>query len=233
MAGERSGSIAKLMRITINLASRPFIELRPLFARLRVAAVALTVLAIMLGFGVHALNQRAKQAETRMDDLKARTAAFEAERRADEARMHQPINMAVLERSEFLNSLFAQKSFSWTAVMMDLERVLPEGVQVTSIDPQITKEGLVQIRLRVSGDRGRAVQLVRNLEGSQRFLSPRLSNESAQTADSGGGLAGAPRGTGFTTTAASTTPGGVEFDILSGYNPLPDRSLREKGSLIR
>ena len=59
--------------------------------------------------------------------------------------------------------------------MMDLEKVLPTGVQVTSIEPVITKEGDVNIRLRVSGDRDRAVQLVRNLETSQRFLSPRLA----------------------------------------------------------
>ncbi len=34
-------------------------------------------------------------------------------------------------------TLFAEKSFSWTSVMMDLERVLPAGVQVTSIEPAI------------------------------------------------------------------------------------------------
>ena len=39
----------------------------------------------------------------------------------------------------------------------------------------------MNIRLRVSGDRDRAVQLVRNLETSQRFLSPRLASEQAQT----------------------------------------------------
>ena len=84
---------------------------------------------------------------------------------------------------QFLNALFARKSFSWTAVMMDLESVLPTGVQVTSIEPAITKEGEVNIRLRVSGDRDRAVQLVRNLETSQRFVAPRLAGAGA---DAGG-----------------------------------------------
>ena len=80
--------------------------------------------------------------------------------------------------------------------MMDLEKVLPVGVQVTSIEPVITKEGDVNIRLRVSGDRERAVQLVRNLETSQRFVSPRLASEAAQKQQEGnrgcdaGGAAG-------------------------------------------
>ena len=91
--------------------------------------------------------------------------------------MRQPVNSSVLKRAHFLNALFAAKSFSWTAVMMDLENVLPTGVQVTSIEPVITPEHDVIIKLRVSGDRDRAVQLVRNLERSSRFLSPQLKGE--------------------------------------------------------
>jgi type IV pilus assembly protein PilN len=204
------------MRVSVNLATRPFVELRPLFARLRLAMGLLAVLAVVLGFVLHALNAKASVAEAQMDALKAKTAAYQRERQTNEARMRQPQNMAVLDRSRFLNNLFAEKSFSWTAVMMDLERVLPQGVQVTSIDPSITKEGDVNIRLRVSGDRDRAVQLVRNLEGSHRFVSPRLGGETAQTAAEGN------RGG-----DASAVPGGVVFEIVSGYNPLPEKPAKE------
>jgi type IV pilus assembly protein PilN len=203
------------MRITVNLATRPFVELRPLFARLRLAMGVLALLAVGLGFWLHSLNARAKVAQAQMSALKAKTSQFQRERAANEARMRQPQNMAVLERSQFLNAVFAWKSFSWTAVMMDLERVLPVGVQVTSIDPVISKEGDVNIRLRVSGDRDRAVQLVRNLETSQRFVAPRLAGEQALTADTHGAA------------ASTVAPGGVVFEILSGYNPLPERRVKE------
>ena len=36
------------MRISINLATRPFVELRPLFARLRLAMAGLALLAVVL-----------------------------------------------------------------------------------------------------------------------------------------------------------------------------------------
>jgi type IV pilus assembly protein PilN len=198
------------MRISINLATHPFVELRPLFAKLRLAMAALAVLAIGLAVGLHFLSVRAHGAEQGMNALKAQTLAVQTERQTNERRMQQSQNRAVLDRSKFLNALFAKKSFSWTSVMMDLERVLPAGVEVTSIEPAITVEGDVNIRLRVSGDRDRAVDLVRNLEQSQRFLQPRLANETAQTQE---GKA--------TVAAAATVPGGVEFDILSEYNPLP------------
>ena len=203
------------MRISVNLATRPFVELRPLFARLRLAMVALAVVAVALGFWLHALNVRAKAAQAQMDARKAKTQEFQHERQVNEARMRQPQNMAVLERSQFLNELFANKSFSWTAVMMDLEKVLPTGVQVTSIEPVIAKDGDVTIRLRVSGDRERTVQLVRNLETSQRFLQPRLSSEQAQTQE------------GNHTATQVLAPGAVQFEILSGYNPLPAKSVKE------
>jgi type IV pilus assembly protein PilN len=192
------------MRISVNLATRPFVELRPLFAKLRLAVVGLALLATGLVFWLHALTAKEHSAEAQMNALKARTLQFQQERQRNEARMRQPQNMAVLERSQFLNALFAQKSFSWTAVMMDLERVLPAGVQVTSIEPATTKSGDVNIRLRVSGERDRAVELVRNLERSQRFVAPRLAGEAAQAQETG------------RVTASAVAPGSVEFDILSG-----------------
>jgi len=199
------------MRISINLATRPFVELRPLFARLRLAMGALALLAIGLGFGLHYLSLRAHKAEAQMDSLKAQTLAIQTERQTNELRMQKPQNRAVLDRSKFLNTLFARKSFSWTSVMMDLERVLPGGVMVTDIAPVISADGDVNIRLRVSGERERAVDLVRNLEQSQRFLQPRPANETSQTHEGNGAAAMAQAG----------LPGAVEFDILSGYNPLP------------
>jgi type IV pilus assembly protein PilN len=203
------------MRISVNLATRPFVELRPLFARLRLAMVVLALLAIGLGYGLHVLNARARVAESQMDALKAKTRGYEKERLANEARMRQPENRGVLERSQFLNTMFVEKGFSWTAVMMDLEKVLPTGVQVISLEPQMSKDGTVSIRLRVSGDRDREVQLLRNLETSQRFVAPRLAGEAAQVQESA--RPGAP----------AVGPGTVEFEILSGYNPLPAIAVKE------
>ena len=215
------------MRISVNLASRPFVELRPLFARLRLLMAGLAVLAVALGIALHYLNKRAALATAEMDSLKAQTASYQQQRTQNEARMRQPQNAGVLERSRFLNGLFARKSFSWTAVMMDLERVLPTGVQVTSIDPVISKEGDVSIRLRVTGDRDRALQLIRNLERSQRFLGPRLASESALTADRAKtlGVANTPA---LTNVNAQLEGNGVEFEIFSGYNPLPEPRTRHK-----
>jgi len=202
------------MRISVNLASRPFVELRPFFARLRILMAILAVVAIGLGVALHFERQKLKSAEDAMAIVHNGTVAAQTEKRQNEARMRLPANDSVLKRAHFLNALFAAKSFSWTAVMMDLENVLPTGVQVTSIEPVITPEHDLIIRLRVAGERDRAVQLVRNLEHSSRFLSPKLLGEVTKSKDQQSAAAAAA--------AAGLPPAGVEFEITANYNPLPE-----------
>src|SRR6201996_1040202 len=199
------------MRISVNLATRPFVELRPFFLRLRILMGALALVAVGLMITSHSLQKNLDRAQAQMDRLRNRTLAMQQEKQNNERRMHQPVNAAVLDRSHFLNAVFLRKSFSWTAVMMDLETVLPVGVQVTSIEPQPTAEGDVIIRLRVSGDRDRAVQLLRNLEHSRRFLQPRLSTEVSQAKE------GQQAANAAAANAAAGVVPPVEFDILATY----------------
>jgi type IV pilus assembly protein PilN len=200
------------MRITINLATRPFVELKPLYARLRLIMAVLALVAVGLGAALYLFNRRERAAAQQMQALQQQTQAFQQERAQNEARMKHPENRDVLERAQFLNTVFAEKAFSWTSVMMDLEQVLPAGVQVTSIEPDVAPDGDVSIHLRVNGPRDLAVNLMRNLEHSKRFLQPRLATESAQTQENGRAIPVANTG----------ISGGVEFDIHSGYNPLPE-----------
>jgi type IV pilus assembly protein PilN len=201
------------MKITVNLATRPFIELRPIFLRLRIFMAVLAVVAVAALVASHILQKKLDAAEAQINAVHAKVVAAQDEKRKNEQRMREPQNAAVLARAHFLNALFLRKSFSWTAIMMDLETVLPAGVQVTSIEPEPTSDGDVMIRLRVSGDRDRAVQLVRNLERSKRFLAPRLTGEATQAKEAGS------QGNNFN--ANGLAPSGVEFEILANYNPLP------------
>lgn len=207
------------MRLSLNLATRPFVELRPFFLRLRLLMAALVLAGIALAITSHVLGARVARQQAELDRLRNQTIAAQQEKLHTEQRMRQPANAAVLDRAHFLNALFLRKSFSWTAVMMDLENVLPTGVQVTSIEPQVAANGDVIIRLRVAGQRDRAVQLVRNLERSRRFLQPRLAGESAQNREGTAAGNGARPRPGVAEVPLG--PPGVEFEILANYNPLP------------
>ena len=204
------------MRVTLNLASRPYVELRPLYKRLRLMAGLLLVMALAFWWVLRTEHARAEAAQARVDTIQSSIARAQADRQQAEAAMRQPANAEVLTQAQFLNNLYLRKAFSWTAVMMDLEQVLPVGVQVMNIDPQVSKDGHVVIRMRVAGPREKAVDLVRNLEKSHRFLLPRLVGEAAQT--TGGSNAALQ---------LASAPSGVNFDLLADYNPLPLKTAKK------
>jgi type IV pilus assembly protein PilN len=169
------------MRISLNLATKPYADLAPLLKKLRIAMAAIGVVAIALGFGVHALDETAATARARERAVEAQIARVNQERQGYQALMRRPENAAVLAQAENLNQLFDEKAFSWTLAMEDLETVLPGGVQVTTLEPTRDKDGHITLHLRVVGPRDRAIQMVENLEHSRRFLSPRIAGESSES----------------------------------------------------
>jgi type IV pilus assembly protein PilN len=205
------------MKITLNLASQPYVDLRMVLKRLRMVMLVLVLIAIPLLFLLKAEHKKAESATARVNQMRNNVRNLERQQQSYEALMREPQNAAVLTQAGYLNNLFRQKAFSWTATMTDLETVLPSGVQVLSLDPAITKSGTVQIHLRVSGARDRAIQLVQNLEKSKHFASPRLAGEMlAQTQG---------QNNGFQPTSNSTA---VNFDILADYRPVTPEEMTAK-----
>lgn len=196
------------MRISLNLATRPFADFGPAIKRLRIAMGILLLIAIGLMFGLRAFDKKAEAARARDHSLDGQIAQIEKERDGYRALMRQPANAKLLQEAATLNRLFDEKSFSWTLAMEDLETVLPGGVQVSTLEPARAKDGHITLHLRVIGPRDRAVELVRNLEHSKRFLLPRIVGENAEAA----GLPGERQ-------EPVSESNKVDFELLAEYNP--------------
>lgn len=202
------------MKITLNLATRPYADQGPALKRLRIGMAALAVILILLGLGLMHFHQRALRMAAQEAVVDQSIANIQHEQRGYQVQMQQPANAKVLTQAGFLNDLFDEKSFSWTAAMEDLERVLPGGVQVTALEPVRGKDGRLTLRLRTSGLRERSVELVRNMERSLRFANPRVSGENAENSATQGGF------------QQASDSNKVSFEILAEYNPatLEERS---------
>ncbi|HZD49421.1 MAG TPA: fimbrial assembly protein [Silvibacterium sp.] len=208
------------MKISLNLASKPYVDVRSTIKQLRILMAIFVLLAVPLWLLLRGERKEAEAATARVQAVENDVRRLEKQQQSYQALMQQPQNAAVLTQSDFLNSLFRRKAFSWTATMTDLETVLPSGVQVLSIEPEVAKDGEVVIRLRVSGARDRAVELVRNLEKSRHFASPRLSGEALATSTG--------PNQGLQPINASIL---VNFDILADYRPLTgDEEKTQKAS---
>jgi type IV pilus assembly protein PilN len=196
------------MRITLNLATRPFTDLGPAIKRLRIGMAVLAVLCLLFAIGLHLFDSQAAEARASEHSLDGAIAHIEAERQQAQAFMKQPDNAQLLNQAEFLNERFDEKAFSWTLAMEAMETVLPAGVEVTAIEPQRTKDGQITLQLRVLGPHDQSVNLVRNLEHSRRFLEPRIENESAENSTGPNQRIEAP--------SASNR---FEFELFADYNP--------------
>jgi type IV pilus assembly protein PilN len=195
------------VKITINLATRPYADQGPALKRLRIGMAVLAVLLAGLGWGLFHFHNQAMAMRAQQDGLDRQIAAIQKEELGYQAQMQLPDNATVLKQAVFLNGLFDEKAFSWTAAMEDLERVMPAGVQVTAIQPERGKDGRLTLRLKVAGLRERSVEMLRNMEHSRRFLSPRVAGESAENSSAQGQV------------QAVSTTGKVIFDVLAEYNP--------------
>jgi type IV pilus assembly protein PilN len=158
--------------------------------------------------GLHLFDSQAAEARAREHSLDGDLARVEAERQHDQDMMRQPANAQILKQAEFLNERFDEKAFSWTLAMEAMETVLPAGLQVTTIEPQRSKDGHINVQLRVLGPHDRSVDLVRNLERSRRFLKPRIESESAENSSNSSQQLGPVSATNR-----------FEFELFADYNP--------------
>ncbi len=197
------------MKITLNLATRPYADLGPAMKRLRIAMGALAVACLALLFGLHLLHNRAETARNLEHSLDGRLTSVTAERQGYFRMMQQPDNAALIEQVKSLNDIFDQKAFSWTLAMENLETVLPGGVMATMLDPERDKTGQITLHLRVVGPRDLGVDLVRNLEHSRRFIHPRIVGENSEAEANGMNQRLEP-------VSASNR---FDFDLLAEYNP--------------
>jgi type IV pilus assembly protein PilN len=208
------------MRVSINLATRPYTDLGPALRRLRFAIGGLAVIAIALALGLHFMHNAAEAARAHEHTVDQSIAKVNNERQQYITLAQLPDNAKILAHVSSLNKLIDAKAFSWTLAMEDLETVLPGGVQVTTLEPVVDKkDGHITVRMRVVGPRDKAVDLVANLEHSKRFLLPRIVNETAESAGNGNQQQLEP-------VSASSR---VNFDLLADYNPAT-REERKTGN---
>ena len=178
------------MRVRLNLATKPLETHR----KFLVAAglVGLVGGLTFLGLGGHVYSVRRVDAEVRARTQRtaAEMARLEQQREELEKFFAEPQNARLHDRAAFLNTLIDARSFNWTQMFMDLERVLPGGVRVDSIEPKQEK-GLVLVKLTVDTSNEQAkLKFLKALEDSKVFTHVELVREQSPSAPGPGVVAG-------------------------------------------
>jgi type IV pilus assembly protein PilN len=198
------------MRTNVNLATQPYEDARQYVLRWgALVFVLLIATAGLVWFTVHSVR-KTSDISRQLARQRNQIATLDVEKATAERMLAMPQNRGTVDKSEFLNSLFARKAFSWTMVFSDMEKIMPPGLRVLSIAPSLDEQNQLQVHILVGGEsRDRAIELVQNLEKMPRFHDVLLrSDQMSVAADS------SVQGS---TTSDARDP--IRFDIVANYTP--------------
>jgi type IV pilus assembly protein PilN len=173
------------MRLDINLASRPYEDAGQFWMRWGTALAAVGLFTLLLLTLTISGWFAARRDRNKVSDLRSKIAASDAMRRQAEEFLNRPENRATRDNSQFLNELIERKSFSWTRVLEDLEKVMPARVHLVSIHPELDDDNQLALNMTVAGDsRDKAIELARRMEDSHRFTQTYIETEHPDAASS-------------------------------------------------
>jgi Tfp pilus assembly protein PilN len=155
-----------------NFARRPFVNEklpRTIFLLAIAAVAALTVFhgALLTRY----LLREQEELDIRVSELRQELSETEVKIGAAQASLARNRTELGSEQTQFLTTLFRRKSFSWTGLFNELEKLTPPSVRITSIAPT-EEEGEITVTMTVVGQTLQDVlEMVRALESSSFFAT--------------------------------------------------------------
>ncbi|MHB8411717.1 MAG: hypothetical protein ACYDDI_07180 [Candidatus Acidiferrales bacterium] len=167
------------MKTHFNLAASPLENNRRFIAG--AFAIGIVAVAALVFLSVHAVEARRTNRAMRgeIGRLEDQIRASQREQERMRLAFKDPKTVEVMERSQFLNNLIEQRTFPWTKMFADLEKILPPGVRVVSISPQMDKKGRVKVMLVISAvNDEQKMKFLRSMVSSQAFSDMQVTQES-------------------------------------------------------
>jgi len=164
------------MRVRLNLATKALETHRRFLAGASLTAVVAGVLFLLLGWHVYSVRKINAEDRARREKIGQEMRQIEAQRRELEAYFSQKDIASLQDRADFINAILDASSFDWTKMFMDLERILPPGVRVISIEPKQARGG-AEVKMKVGAvSDDAALKFQRALEESKEFREVRVQN---------------------------------------------------------
>src|SRR6202043_2026653 len=165
------------MKVRLNLATSP-LESKRRFAVGASVMGSLALLAlVLLSWNAYAVWKADKVFRARQSALENQIAVLQQRRQSLEGFFDQPETVKRRQRAAELNALIQQRAFPWIKIFMDLERILPEGVRVVSIEPKLEGDTVKLTGLvGALSDEGK-LKFLKALESSPEFSHIELLSE--------------------------------------------------------
>ena len=175
------------MNVRLNLATNPLQTHRKFLAVSGIVGALAGIVFQLLAAHVYSVRKSNEALRVRADRVRQEGAGLMRQRDELENFFKEEQNARLNERSTFLNSLIDEQSLNWTQMFMDLEKILPTGVRLVSIEPAHEK-GQVLVKLQVGAISDEAkLKFVRALESSPAFTEVNEIKETTAEPQAGTG----------------------------------------------
>lgn len=166
------------MRTNINLASQKYEDVRQLYLRLGTATALLAVMAVALALLVYANYFSTRRSTERISALRAEVNGLERQKAELLAVQNSPENHDVNQQKDFWNDQIYLRSLSWTQLLTDLEKIMPQRAYLEAVQPSLTPDYRLKLDMIIAGEsHENGLELIRKMEKSERFKSPGIRTE--------------------------------------------------------
>ena len=164
------------MNVRLNLATKPLESQRKFYASAGLVVFLGSVVFLILGWHVYSELRAQENLRRKEQDNDRLATKLSASRKELDDFFARPENARLKDRVAFLNGFIDESSFNWTRMFMDLEKTLPVGVHVVSIQPKLDK-GRMFVHLTVGAVSDEAkIKFLRAMESSPAFSNVTLLN---------------------------------------------------------
>jgi type IV pilus assembly protein PilN len=166
------------MKVRLNLSTSP-LESNRRFTLAATVIGTIAVLALLVfSYRTFSVWRSDKVLRTKQDALELQISKLQQQRQGLSGFFENAQTVQRRQRAAYLNSLIQQRAFPWIKIFMDLERILPEGVRVVSIEPKLAGD-TVQLTVLVGAISDESkLKFLKSLEGSPEFSHIELLSES-------------------------------------------------------
>ena len=162
------------MQVRLNIATKPLESHRRFLVGAGLLAVLGGVIFLALGWHVYSTLRAQEALRHKEEENNNRAALLQRRRKELDDFFAKTENARLKERASFVNGIIDERSFDWTQMFMDLEKLVPVGVHVVSIQPQLEK-GHMFVRLVVAATSDESkIKFLHAMENSPAFSNVEL-----------------------------------------------------------
>jgi type IV pilus assembly protein PilN len=166
------------MRLNINLASLKYEDVRRFYIGWGAALAVLAVLALLETAFAYVQYSRVRAASQQTRSLQQKIDALEKERERMVDIGNRPENRDVTQQKKYWNKQITKRSFSWTQLLNDMQKIMPSRAYLRAVQPELTQDNRLKLQMTITGEkRDDARELQKRMENSARFNDPRIEKE--------------------------------------------------------